>query len=433
MTSTISNILCCAGNCLCHGMNNICEDSKKINPKLFARIGYILLSFFSLGVTLIILFFGSPLLKPFSDYIHCPNSDENTLDCLGISQVYRMSLALVILHLIVMLFSLCGKTAANVMNRDCWSFKFLLLFAIYIGFMFVPNSYFSIYANISRYLSLLFLICQLIITVSFAHVINFSLVEGLDETNEFRFKFGLLFLTFLFTGFSLYWIIVSFINFSDRFYNLLIILFTIIIGVGFTFISISNFVTRKRFLTSLYIFSFTTYLTWSALHSQPREEEQAITTINQHKFSIVDICVGLFYLFLALAFTGFYVKNKSNQIRDDKIKIEINPLIIESDNSNLDSDRELMNRNNGDIQVKEELDLSPSYYYFHLFMILMSVYYCMLLTNWNVIDAEAQDFKLLGHSWVAFWVKFVASIITGILYIWVMIAPVLFPDRDFDF
>lgn len=431
MTSLISNLLCCAGNCLCHGMNNICEDSKKINPKLFARIGYILLSFLAVGVTLIILFFGSSLLKPFSDYIHCPNSDENTLDCLGVSQVYRMSLALVILHLIVMLFSIFGKTAANVMNRDCWSFKFILLFGIYIGFLFIPNSYFSIYANISRYLSFLFLICQLIVSVSFAHVINYSLVEALDETNEFRFKFGLLFLSFIFTGFSFYWIVISFINYSDRFYNILIILFNLITGLGYTYISISNFITRKRFLTSLYIFSFTSYLTWSALHSQPRDNLDDVT--DPHKLSIIDICVGLFYLFLALAFTGFYVKNKSNQIRDDKIKIEINPLTIESENSNQGSDKELMDRNIEDTQVNEELDLSPSYYYFHLFMILMSVYYCMLLTNWNVIDAEAQDFKLLGHSWTAFWVKFVASVITTILYIWVMIAPVLFPDREFDF
>lgn len=414
MTSFISSAFCCAGNCLCHAVNNICSDTMKINPKLFSKIGYILINLLGVAISLIVLFFGQNLLQPFNDHIKCPNSDN--LDCLGISQVYRMSLALALLHGIVILFSLCGKNVANVVNRHCWTFKLLLVFGLYFAFLFVDNSYFIIYAEISKYISLGFIIFQVLVTISFAHVINIKLVEGLDNENEAcRHQFWLIFLSLFFCGLSIYWIAISFMYYSYNFWNVLIVCVSILMSIGFTYISISNLVGRKRLLTSIYMFSFVSYFCWSALNSQPNKNR----VVDDLSFSVIDIFVGLFYLVIALCYMGFYVKEVDKASYTDETKgINKNPLVEDAIPVST---------------VEDENDLSISHFYYHIFMIFMSFYYCMLLTNWNVIDTTVVDPKTIVTSWSSFWIKLTAMFISVILYVWVLIAPRLFPDREFDF
>jgi hypothetical protein len=80
-----------------------------------------------------------------------------------------------------------------------------------------------------------------------------------------------------------------------------------------------------------------------------------------------------------------------------------------------------------------EIDITPAYYLFHVFMIFMSIYYCMLLTNWTVIDANSTSTELLAPSWSSYWVKIASMFATTLLYLWVLFAPKIFPDREFDF
>jgi len=413
MTSLISNAICCAGNCLCHAVSNICSDSMKINPKFFSKIGFILLNILALAFSLIILFYGQGFMKHFNDYIKCPASDNS--DCLGISSIYRMSLALVIMHGVVILFSLFGKKVGDVINRHCWTFKLILVFGIYLGFLFVDNSFFTIYAGVSKYVSLLFIIFQVLVIISFAHVINIKLVEGLDEENKAcKYQFWLLFLSLFFTGVSLYWIVISFMKFSYSFWNVLIVCVTILLGGGFTYISISELVNRKRLLTSIYMFSFITYLCWSGLNSQPNEKKEDIDV----NFSVADIFVGLFYLVSALSYVGFYVKDTHKpKNSDEREALNKNPIVEEAK----------------EVVDDDENDLTSSHYYFHLFMMVLSAYYCMLLTNWSVIDSSQTDPKILAPSWSSFWIKISAVLVSSLLYVWILIAPKLFPDREFHF
>ena len=76
-------------------------------------------------------------------------------------------------------------------------------------------------------------------------------------------------------------------------------------------------------------------------------------------------------------------------------------------------------------------EVTKAYIYFHIFMIFMSIYYCMLLTNWNVLDNDINIGTL--QTWTSFWVKIITLILSVFLYMWVLLAPVLFPDREFDF
>jgi len=266
---------------------------------------------------------------------------------------------------------------------------------------------------------------------------NINLVNGLDEANNkgepgTRYKFWLLFLSFAFLAVGGYWIFESFVNYYSPWYNILIIAITLFFGVAFTLLSVSNIVTRKRLLTSIYIFSFISYLCWSALGSEPTDK--------QFKINFWDIFVGLVYLMIALSFIGFYVKKKETQfVNNDQNNeaekvINANP-IIETEAKGTGEKNQLIEKGeNKDKAVEEEEEeVTKPYIYFHIFMIFMSIYYCMLLTNWNVIDSDASKVALFEQTWTSFVVKLVTLALSVLLYTWVLIAPKLFPDREFDF
>lgn len=336
MSGMVSSALCCAGNCLCQCVSNICSDTMKINPKLFSRIGFIFLNIIAVIISLVILFFAANILSPFEKFIHCPNitdADEK-FNCLGISSVYRMSVSLAFLHALVLLFCLFGKGCAKAINNDCWTFKFLCVFGVYFGLFFVSNDFFRIYAEISIYVSLLFQLYQVIVIISFAHIINLKLADGLDNAYDnggdgaCKYQFWLIFLTLIFSGVSLFFIIVSFMYFLNSAFNMFFIILTIVLGIIFTGISISNLVNKKRLLTSIYLFSYICYICWSALNSQPKDEVKKEEKLS--KISIIDILIGFSYLLGALFFLGFYIKKAPQQ------KIEPN---------NDNSEQEAINKN----------------------------------------------------------------------------------------
>jgi len=63
------------------------------------------------------------------------------------------------------------------------------------------------------------------------------------------------------------------------------------------------------------------------------------------------------------------------------------------------------------------------------------MYLGMVLTNWQSVSAvtgeEVGNTILVDQGMVAVWVKVVSSWITMLLYLWTMVAPILFPNRHF--
>jgi len=73
---------------------------------------------------------------------------------------------------------------------------------------------------------------------------------------------------------------------------------------------------------------------------------------------------------------------------------------------------------------------------FHLVMCLCSIYLAMLLTAWstpeqanNSEDNGTDSAYDLGEA--AYWIKLVTLWVTESLYIYTLVAPLLFPDREF--
>lgn len=69
-----------------------------------------------------------------------------------------------------------------------------------------------------------------------------------------------------------------------------------------------------------------------------------------------------------------------------------------------------------------------NYSFFHLVFSLASLYVAMLLSSWGTDDNDGVQ---VGVSWTSMWVKMVSQVFTALLYIWTLVAPELFQDRDF--
>ena len=70
-----------------------------------------------------------------------------------------------------------------------------------------------------------------------------------------------------------------------------------------------------------------------------------------------------------------------------------------------------------------------SYSFFHLIFALAAMYTSMLLTGWGA--RRRDDAEAVGNDWTSVWVKFSSAWVAGALYPWCLIAPALFPDREF--
>jgi len=62
-------------------------------------------------------------------------------------------------------------------------------------------------------------------------------------------------------------------------------------------------------------------------------------------------------------------------------------------------------------------------------MCLASVYVGMLATNWTSASLTTGDLISNGFG---YWVRIAISWVTAVVYIWTLLAPKIFPERDFS-
>lgn len=84
-------------------------------------------------------------------------------------------------------------------------------------------------------------------------------------------------------------------------------------------------------------------------------------------------------------------------------------------------------------EEKEEKEkakpVTYSYSFFHIIFSLASMYSAMLLTGWSTSVGESG--KLVDVGWASVWVRIVTGWATAALYLWSLVAPIMFPEREF--
>ena len=179
-------------------------------------------------------------------------------------------------------------------------------------------------------------------------------------------------------------------------------------------------------LTSSIVVNYLLYLQWSALSSRPNDECNPFQ--NSAANTVMQIVTGSFVTAVSLMVISSTTKKSEN------LTTKLNQPLMEDEEDNHEK-LEPVTKRNGDTIDQDEMHSFPitsATIFFQLLLILASVYYAMLLTNWgNPTIFEGETIPYYSSNDTSFWVKLVVQWLSTLIYLFSMFAPMIFPDREF--
>jgi len=384
---------------------------------------YIALSF----VLAIILKFGDQLNVPTS-FTSC-NGDAV---CLGNQAVYRISFAVAVWFIAVGCFTPCFPD----FHYGWWFTKLGMYLAILVCSFFIPNAFFDGYVELARVVSFIFLILQILILIALAYDLHDYLsgfqAEGSESENcckAFYLVLCFLLLALGMTGIGLLYHFLGGCSLNKFFISM-----TLILGVAGTVISVTNRV-GKGLLTPLVVFDYCVYLCWQAIYSSPdvncnpNAEETNDTAL---------IIVGLAIAVASLTYTSWSAGTTGiNIFRTEPTEADAaavsSPPAEDPEAKKEAKAADAAEGGPRSATADEIADLKKrgSHSFFHFVMAMGGVYMSMVLTNWgsNTYGGNSSGATV---SWESMWIKITSQWVTFAFYLWTMLAPICFPDRDFS-
>ncbi len=417
------------GSLLCLGQSAVCGACGNIESnRLFARIGYVILSLLCVALSLFVLFFGGRYISYIGYFIDC-DSDKSTMEvCISVSAVYRMSFSLCAFHMLFFLLCLCGGPVIAGINSGVWLLKLLLIIGVYALSFLLSNAFFRYYAYFGIVLGALFVAYEMILLIDLAYSWNKSWIDSYDSSvggTQTCWAIIIVITSLVLLGCSAAIFVFLYRNFTEN-WEIAITTGTIVAGLIFTGISISPLVDRGSLLTCSFVLLFTAFLCFSALLSQPKETGTGVMT--------AQLAIGLGFVFMTLFYVSGSTQSESVAKGEDKSRQVIaragSPVMEKADAA---VGYKVQRSDEGESQQQQtETEMPMSTALFHLLMAFAAVYYSMLLTNWGEPNIKGTIFTYFSSPGLGLGVKLTAQGLVTLLYIWSMIAPRVLPDRDFN-
>lgn len=301
------------------------------------------------------------------------------------------------------------------LHHGGWILKFAVWFVLLILMFFLPNTIFNIYAIISKFGAGMFLVIQVVLLLDATHSWNDSWVAK-DERKWYIALFvvsvACYVATYAFSGLLLVWFNPSG---NDCGLNLFFIVMTMILAFVFAIIALHPKINGSLLPASV-ISIYCAYVCYTGLSSEPRDyicnglpnKSKAVTTGTLILGMLTTVLSVLYSALRAGSSTAFFSPPSSP--KSDK-----KPLLgggfeeVESGG-------------------KATQPVSYSYSFFHLIFTLASMYSAMLLSGWT---SSSESSELIDVGWTSVWVRICTEWVTAALYIWSLVAPLFFPDREF--
>jgi hypothetical protein len=407
-------------------------------------------------------------LSLLKDVIHTPDLQIPQQLCYGTMSVYRITFSLAIFHIvlaIIMINVRFVKDFRNDIQNSFWTIKLLALIGVTVGAFFIPNDFFSYYSWFALVGSAIFIFIQLILLVDFAHSWTESWVAKYEKTQSRFWAAALITATGLLYLVSISLTIVMYIFFTeaekDCWHNPMFITLNLILCFFISIASIHPKLQEKNprngLLQSAVVTCYSTYLVWSALTSQPASMKCSKFPVGGSGFDDkVSLIFGVLFTVLALVYSALRVSTSSESLSPKESKRQQKKLLAtlahedeqplnintekEEDKDEKEDKKEKKDIEAGSSDSESEIDgeakVPYNFTFFHFTFLLAAMYLGMVLTNWQSIsivtgEGVTDNTILVDQGPSAVWVKIVSSWVTLLLFIWTMIAPVLFPNRKF--
>ncbi|XP_061772065.1 serine incorporator 2 [Nerophis ophidion] len=374
---------------------------------------------------------------------------ENQFDCdviVGYKSVYRMCFAMTcffFLFFIIMIRVRSSKDPRAAIQNGFWFFKFLILVGITVGAFFIPDGTFhTVWYYFGVVGSFLFILIQLILLIDFAHSWNKSWVGRAENNDNKCWYAGLLAFTVLYYALAFTAVVLCYIYYTlpndcteHKVFISLNLIFCIIISIVSILPKVQEAQPHSGLLQASLISLYTMYITWSAMTNNPNRKcnpslLSLVSNISSPTTpedntpghlqwwdaqSIVGLVIFLFCTLYAS------IRSSSNT--------QVNKLLQTEEGGGESPVGQLGEDGIRRAVDNEEDAVTYNYSAFHFHLCLASLYIMMTLTNWYQPDTTT---KAMQSTMPAVWVKVCSSWLGLSLYLWTLIAPLIFPDRDFN-
>ncbi|CBI26177.3 serine incorporator 3 [Vitis riparia] len=408
----------CLASCCAAATCGLCSSVASGISKRSARLAYCGLFGGSLIVSWILREVAAPLLKKIP---WISTSQTHSTEWYQQEAVLRVSLGNFLFFAIFALIMIGVKDQND--RRDSWHHggwvaKMVIWVLLIILMFFVPNVVISIYGTLSKFGAGLFLLVQVIILLDFTHSWNDAWVEK-DEQKWYiallAVSIGCYLLAFTFSGILFIWFNPSG---NDCGLNIFFIVMTMILAFSFAVIALHPRVNGSLLPASV-ISLYCAYVCYTGLSSEPRDyacnglhnKSKAVSTSTLILGMLTTVLSVLYSAVRAGSSTTFLSPPSSPKSGGKK------PLLESEDTESGKEKKE-----------EEAKPVSYSYTFFHLIFALASMYSAMLLSGWTSSN-DSSD--MIDVGWTSVWVRICTEWVTALLYVWSLLAPILFPDREF--
>jgi hypothetical protein len=364
-----------------------------------------------------------PLAQWTSD---CPVGFENA--CKSVGGVYRFAFALSCIFFLQLL----GTLVYTKFFDYAWPVKYTCFVATLIGFFFVKAEVFDLngFAWFARIAAFMYLVSQQVILLDFAYTWNEQWVRWSEEAdaegsgNARAWLVGLVVVSLtLFAG-SLAVIGVLFWQFQGCPDSTAIISLTLILSVVVTVFQL--FVSDDgSLLTSSIMTAYATYICYSAVILNPNT---ACNPTLSTGYQTISKGIGIGILILSLAWathtTIAKIKEGSGFMQAD----------VDATAAPLGSLNPTVLPTSGEGSVPNPYaarGLKTVLAEVSLVFILVSCYFAMVLTNWATVQSN-YGLATANSGTAAMWLQASGQWVAIFMYAWSLVAPKLFPDRDFS-
>jgi len=358
--------------------------------------------------------------------------DEET--CYGIYAVYRLCFCLAAFHLALGLITIGVSSYGDFrvhIQDGWWGLKIILFPALVVAAFFIPNVFFNYFGWVALGFAALFILIQLVYLVDFAHGTAETLIKKHNSSEENRswwnlmliISFGLYLLTLV--GTILLYVFFGHdatncgVNIGFITVNLILVL--IVSGLSIhPRIQASN--PRMGILQSSTVSAYSTYLIFSAVMSDP---SSCNPWADSSSASNIGIVIGSLFTLIAVCYGAFSSGSKV----DENPFGETAPLTKSGEKEGEEEE--------GEHPVVPQHDPSEPVGYsiskFHIVFAMGAMYVAMLMSDWHTVSGTNPGSLTIDMGVPSFWVKIWSSWICFAVFLWTVLAPVCFPDRDFGY
>ncbi|KAJ9189850.1 hypothetical protein P3X46_001102 [Hevea brasiliensis] len=403
---------CCAA-CACDACRTVVSGISRRS----ARIAYCGLFSLSLIVSWILREVAAPLMEklPWINHFH-QTPDREWFETDAVLRVSLGNFLFFTILAVLMVGVKNQKDPRDSLHHGGWMMKVICWCILVIFMFFLPNEIVSFYESISKFGSGLFLLVQVVLLLDFVHGWNDKWV-GYGE----QFWYIALFVvslvcylaTFVFSGFLFHWFTPSG---QDCGLNTFFIVMTLIVVFVFAIVALHPAVSGSILPASIISF-YCMYLCYSGLASEPREYECNGLHKHSKAVSTGTLTIGLLTTVLSVVYSAVRAGSSTTLLSPPSSPRAGKPLLP------------LENKTEAKHDEEKAKPVTYSYAFFHIIFSLASMYSAMLLTGWST--SVGGSGKLVDVGWSSVWVRIVTGWATAALYLWSLVAPIMFPDREF--